>query len=238
MASTEAIPSTLTSYVYEDLVAHIQTIQKQIIKISEYISEHQKDLKSRSLTIIDPFGNATDRIFLDHELLGIILKKYKKDYVPKYLQQWIQFGIDTNTKIIPLTDCQMKSNVSEWDDDSEFICLGKISVWMGYYESAPAFHMEIPVRLLYDMNKLKSVIKGQRTCVNIELKSLIIESNIRPNSDHWNQGIALNEEDTVMSAKLYEKNCILMAKIIPEVCISKVKNNSSVFFFLSIVSFK
>ncbi len=42
------------------------------------------ELQSRSLIFIDPYGNQIINEHMDHESIHKVIKKYKKDYVPKY----------------------------------------------------------------------------------------------------------------------------------------------------------
>ncbi|CAF4230023.1 unnamed protein product, partial [Adineta steineri] len=88
-------PTGITSFVYEDLILHIQAVQNQMIEISKFLDDQRKidkELKSRSLTFVYPYGNSTVQKYMDHEQLSTIFRKYKKEYIPKYLQQWVKFG--------------------------------------------------------------------------------------------------------------------------------------------------
>ncbi|CAF3797800.1 unnamed protein product [Rotaria sp. Silwood1] len=81
-----------TSFVCEDLVSQVQKIQNQILEIENVLDNQcktekkiQSELKSYSLTFIDLYGNRTVNKYIDHEPINKVLKKYKKDYVSKYL---------------------------------------------------------------------------------------------------------------------------------------------------------
>ncbi|CAF5136703.1 unnamed protein product, partial [Rotaria sp. Silwood1] len=50
----------------------------------------------------------------------------------------------------------------------------------------------------------------------IELKSFILNQNLQTNKQPWNEGKILKVDDTVLSSKLYEDNCIIIAKILQE----------------------
>jgi hypothetical protein len=63
----------------------------------------QNKLKSRSFTIIDPFGNPLVNRYMDHQLLSKIFENYTKEYVSKYLQPRIRLGRIYKNKIEPLT---------------------------------------------------------------------------------------------------------------------------------------
>ncbi|CAF2045554.1 unnamed protein product, partial [Rotaria magnacalcarata] len=99
VALTGVTPTMPTSFVYKELVLHVQTIQQQMIKLAKFIDDQCKTdekirekLKSRSFTFVDPYGNPTTNEYFDHEIISTIFNKYKKDYVPKYLQKWIKLG--------------------------------------------------------------------------------------------------------------------------------------------------
>ncbi|CAF4415218.1 unnamed protein product, partial [Rotaria magnacalcarata] len=105
----------LTSFVYQDLVVQVQAIQQQMIDIAKFIEDQcktdkkiPKELKSRSFTIADPYGNPTVNEYFDHETISTIFNKYKKDYVPKYLQKWIKLGEMNQNGISPLNENELK----------------------------------------------------------------------------------------------------------------------------------
>ncbi|CAF3304104.1 unnamed protein product, partial [Rotaria sp. Silwood2] len=90
-ASTTILSTNLTSFVYEDLICYIQVIQNQMIEIARYLDTQWKndmtirqDLKSRSITFIDPYSTPMTNKYMDHESIRTLFKKYKKDYIPKY----------------------------------------------------------------------------------------------------------------------------------------------------------
>jgi len=120
----------ISSFVYEDLVSHVQTIQNPIYEIVKILNDRwenekrkRNELKSRSLIFIDPYGNRTIKKYMDHELINKIIIKYKKDYVPKYLQQWIKIGTINENAISSLNDCQLKSNISYYPNGYHFITI-------------------------------------------------------------------------------------------------------------------
>lgn len=59
-------------------------------------------------------------------------------------------------------------------------------------------------------------IKEQRPFLDIELKLCTINKNAQPDENVWNKGITLKSNDTIMSCKLYQDNCVIMAKPIRE----------------------
>jgi hypothetical protein len=133
-----AMPS---SFIYEDLVSHVQIIQNQMIQIETILdyrwrNEKRKrdELKSRSFTFIDPYGNRTVKKCMDHEFINKITNEYKRNYVPKYLQQWIQIGTINENIISPLTDSELRSTVSNYVDGCQFIIYGEITVWISSFD--------------------------------------------------------------------------------------------------------
>ncbi|CAF1452320.1 unnamed protein product [Didymodactylos carnosus] len=134
--ATAATRSTMpTSFVYEDLISHIQAIQYQMVEIENVLDDRYKndkkvrdELKSRSLIFIDPYGNRTTQKYMDHELMYKVMKKYKKDYIPKYLQQWIQIGTMNQNEISPLSEAELKSTVSNYANNYQFITYGTVTV--------------------------------------------------------------------------------------------------------------
>jgi hypothetical protein len=221
MAAATVLQNIATSFVYKDLISKVQAIQLQIIESTKFIDEQQQnqkkiqnDLKSRSLTFVDPYGNLTVRKYMDHEMIGTILKKYKTDYVPKYLQQWIKFGTRNKDDILPLGDCEMQSTVSKYPDGHQFITYGKVTVWAGNYQYLKPKHIVFQLLVSDNMEKIKIHLKTCERFLNIELKSIIINQNTPPNNESWNEGKTLSLDDTIMSCQLYQENCIIMAKLI------------------------
>jgi hypothetical protein len=214
-----AISTVSTSFVYEDLISHVQGLQEQIIEITKFLDDRWKngkkkrnEFKSRSLTFVDPFGNSIVNQYMDHEIIHTIIKNYKKDYVPKYLQKWIKIGIRDGKGISPLTDCQMKSTVSEYPDGHQFITYGEVTVWTT--NSDVFYPQKLVLAVLTDnMLKIKMHLKQRQQFSNIELKSIIINKDTQPNNESWNHGNVLKLDDTIMSSQLYQDNCIIMAKL-------------------------
>jgi len=107
------------SFVYEKLVSKIQKIQNQIIKTNKILDDRwgnrkkqkTEEFQSRSFTFIDPFRNQTTIKFMDHESMTIVFKKYKKNYVPKYLHKYIKIGKLIDNQILSLTECELIKTV-------------------------------------------------------------------------------------------------------------------------------
>ncbi|CAF3882849.1 unnamed protein product [Rotaria sp. Silwood1] len=151
---------------------------------------------------------------MDHEQISTVFKKYKKEYVPKYLQQWTKLGKMNDDGILPLNDCELKSTVSEYPDGCQFVSYGEVIVWIGVDERFSSQPLILPVRLMDNMEKIKMQLKNRPRITDIELKSSIINSNTRPNQESWNEGRILKSNDTIISSQLYQENCIIMAKLI------------------------
>jgi hypothetical protein len=84
------------TFVYEDLISTVQMNNIKVVLTNRWKTEKRKrdELKSRSLVFVDPYGNRTVNKHMDHEFIDHIIKKYKQDYVPKYLQQWIKMEFE------------------------------------------------------------------------------------------------------------------------------------------------
>lgn len=91
--------------------------------------EHQ--LKSRSIVFLDHLGCRTVQQCLDHQQIIKVAKKFKRNYIPKYLQKWIKFGIMDGESISSLTDLQLKSTVQNFPNGQEILCYGDIIAWVG-----------------------------------------------------------------------------------------------------------
>jgi hypothetical protein len=230
--ATPAISAIPTSFVYEDLVSHTQAIQRQMIEIIKFLDDRWKNekktrdqLKSRSLVFIDPYGNQIVNKYMDHELISTVFRKYKKDYVPRYLHQWIKIGTMNQSNIEPLEKCELQSTVSKYTAGYQFVTYGEVNVWIGSYEYLPPHKFVLKVRLNDTIEKIEMHLKKRHKCTKIELKSCIINQNEKPNTKDWDEGTILKSEDTIMSCQLYQDNCIIMAKLIKDMV------NCSFFFF-------
>jgi hypothetical protein len=91
-----------------------------------------------------------------------------------------------------------------------------VTVWIGRYESLPPAKCVLKVLLTDDLEKIKLRIKAQQYLPNVELK--LIEENQKtvPIVKNWSEGTILKSEDTIMSCRLYQDNCTIMAKVIRE----------------------
>ena len=127
-----------TSFVYEDLIVHIQATQNQMIERIKYLDDRlnnekkiKDQLKSHSLTIVDPYGNSITQQYMDHELISVVLKKFKKNYIPKCLHQWIRVGCMIGSEIIPMNESKLKLTVAQYENEYPIITYAQVTVWLG-----------------------------------------------------------------------------------------------------------
>jgi hypothetical protein len=223
MATAAAISQLPTSFIYEDLISKSQAIQYQLVEIENVLNDRCKnkktlpdELKSRTLVFIDPYGNRIANKYMDHELIHKLIKKYKKDYVPKYLHQWIKIGTINNGVISPLEDSELKSTVSHYANDYQFIAYGEIKVSLeidGHFRSSK---LHLKTLLSDDMNKIRAQIRNHRQFDDVELKYCTMDQNPMPDQELWDQATKLNLNDTLLSCKLFQDNCVVIAKLFKE----------------------
>ncbi|CAF0758547.1 unnamed protein product [Adineta ricciae] len=205
----------LTSFVYEDLIRQIQFIQTHIIQLTNYLNDRcQTDLKSRSFSFSDPFGNEITQKFMDHEIIEIIFKKYVTEYISKHLRPFIKIGKMCHGHIQLMYEHELKFNASQFRDGFQFIACCEITVWVGDYESSICRRVVIPVRLLDSIESVNNGLKIPPKITNVEFKSLRNDRNMKPTRDNWDQGKPLMSSDTIGSSQLYQNDTILMAKLI------------------------
>ncbi|CAF5138997.1 unnamed protein product, partial [Rotaria sp. Silwood1] len=164
--STAIISKDSCSFVYQDLIFHVQSIQFQMAEVTKYLDDRWKnekkirnELKSRSITFVDPYGYSITNKYMDHELIGILFKKYKKDYVPKYLQNWIKIGTINQNIILPLIDLELKLSVSKYPDGYRFITYGNLKILIVYREDASHQQLILPVLLTDTIEKIQMQIQ-------------------------------------------------------------------------------
>jgi hypothetical protein len=214
MATAAVISTIQSSFVYEDLVSHVQAIQKQINEISNVLDERWNDKKMRnelklhSLTFIDPYGNSMLEQYMDHQSIDKLIKQLKMNYVPKFLKNWIKIGTINQNRILPLTDCDLKSTVSSYTEAQQFVAYGEVTLC---FTSGSKFVLR--VLLTDNVEKIKLRIKEQHGFANVELRLSAINGYTPPNEKDWNDGTTLKLEDTIMSSRLYENTCSIMAQV-------------------------
>jgi large subunit ribosomal protein L40e len=219
MATAEVVPKSSSTFVYEDLISHVQNIRNQIVKFDNILNNRCKNdkyilnvLKSRSLTFIDPYGNVMNVNSIDHEIINNVIKKFKNDYVPKYLQKWIKIGTMNENLISPLNDFELKSTVSNYATDYRFISYVDVTVWIGGYEYTSPRPFILRVLLLDNMEKITSKIAQLGEFDRIQLFFLTVNENAKPDKNNWNECTILKSEDTILSCELYKDNRIILAK--------------------------
>ena len=217
--ATATISPTLTSFVYEDLVSHIQIIQHQLIQSIKYLDDQwnnekktQDQLKSHPLTIIDPYGNPVTQKYMDHKLVSTVLEKFKKNYVPKCFHQWIRFGRAIGNDIDPLKDTDLNLIVGQYENKYPIITYGEIDVWLGDENDVSYDNHRLKVRLNDKLETIQMQIENQTNYTPLEVKTSIIEGTL-PGKRDWNEGTILKSEDTLMSRNPYETGCIIMVQV-------------------------
>ena len=218
--ATATITPTLTSFVYEDLVSHIQTIRPQLIAAIKYLDDQwnnekniKDQLKSCSLTIIDPYGTPVTQKYMDHKLVSTVLEKFKKNYVPKCFHQWIRFGRAIGNDIDPLKDTDLNLTVGQYENKYPIITYGEIDVWLGDENDVSYDNLRLKVRLNDKMETIQMQIENQTKHTPLEVKTAIVNESTTPNQNDWNEGSILKSEDTIMSKNLYQTGCIIMIKV-------------------------
>ena len=216
-----AISGNSKSFVWNDLASHAQTIQYQMNEEIKYLDNRwtndkktHDQLKARPLTIIDPYGNRTTEQYLDHELIRTLLAKFKKNFVPRYLHQWIRFGKMVHDEIAPLKESELNSNLEQYHDEDLLITYGEIIVWIADRVNILPQKLVLKVCLMDNLEKIQKQITRLTEFTNMELKACSIDRDTKLVSvKSWNEGTIFRSEDTIMSKKLYQDDCVIIAKI-------------------------
>ena len=206
-------------FYYRDLYSEVEKIQNELIEMRNILDSQcqtiptiQNELKSRELTFIDAYGNLTFTRYMDHEPINKILQKYKENSVPKHLQEWMKVGTLDDKIVSYSIKSQPNLLVSDFANDHPFFTYGELTVWIGSYEDTLPRKIRIQVRMTDNMEKVKMLIKQHRRFANVELKSCIIDENVKPNIKDWTNSTTLKSEDTIISSQLYQNNCVILAK--------------------------
>ncbi|CAF1596634.1 unnamed protein product [Rotaria sp. Silwood1] len=235
--STVALSKNLTSFFYQDLIVNVQAIQHKIIEIAKYLDTQwknktiRKELKSRSITFIDPYGNSITNEYMDHELIITLFRKYKKNYVPKYLQKWIKIGKMNENGISTLNDFELKSPVFKYSNGYQFIAYGVLNIFIEYREDIIPEPFLLRVLPTDTIEKIKIQLQSLRKLPKIELKLSILDQGSQTNKQSSNEDRTLESDDTVLSGQLYEENRIITAKILQE----KTDTAESISYFMILV---
>ena len=92
-----------------------------------------------------------------------------------------------------------------WNDE--------IIVWIVTFEESSLRKIVLPVFLSDNMEKVRIEIKKQRQFNDIELKLSVIDENEKPTEQNWTEGTPLISDDTVFSSQLFQKNHVIIAKV-------------------------
>ena len=216
--ATANTPRKLTSFVFEDVVLRVQTIQHQMVEGIRYLDDQlmktnaiKNQLKSHSLTIINLHGNPIIEQYMDHELINGVVKIFKKNYVPKYLHQWIRFGLMIGNEIIPLNQSKLNSSIRQYQNKYPIITYGEITIWLGDFQDLLSEKIVLKARLTDTMESILTNLKNQTNFTDIELREYVMDENTPPKEKEWNEGTKLKPEDTIMSKDLHEDHRIIMA---------------------------
>ncbi|CAF1035529.1 unnamed protein product [Adineta steineri] len=229
MAYAARLPQMPTSFVYEDLILKIVTLQNQINQVDQIIEERsskdkkvQRQLPSYSFIFIDPSGNRIKDQQFHHLTIHKVVKKFRKEFCPKYLHSWIHIGLFDSNDIRSLTDDQLKQTVSQYSNDQEFIAYGKVKVVIINERCQPLQECIMDVFLNDSLETLKGKIRNIREGImkkpnmikRIELKICQSDSPMEQNADRWNEGDDVQNGDTIFSAQLYQNNLFIMVKTV------------------------
>ena len=197
-------------------------MQNQLIEIIKFLNDQWKNGKitrnqfsftfirlHRSLWKLKP-----SQQYMDHQLIGTVLKKYKEDYIPKYLQGWIQIGTMNQDCISPLKRSQLKLNVCEYPDGCQFIAHCKVNVWIKDVGCISAETFPLRVLLTDNISKIKEHIQRLQKCVDVELRLYTRDGKAGTYETIWQKSTPLKPEETIVSCKLYTQDCFILANLI------------------------
>ena len=222
MDSSTAESKTITSFRYDDAISALQCIRTQMIDNKSELSKRcladkaeATTLKSRCFTFVDPHGHPISTQHLDHESMDVVIKKFRKDYIPGYLKNWVKIGTSIPKKAFENADTKVKSFVYEYPDGQEFFGYGKITAWLHTRSDSEFEPIDLYVQLSNSMEEIKSRIqKSHFIQADLELRSCLIQDEDQPQAEHWKNGQRLQSKDTIMSCKFYEKDQHLLIKVI------------------------
>ena len=226
------------SFVYEKLIDQVQNIQNHLAQMTKNLARRlengtakREDVKHRSLTFIDPFGNATSIESMDHEVMKHIIHGYINNYIPSYLRRWIKIGILKDGEISSISETRSRAMVSEYDDGSQFIAYGEVNVWCRSDKNPSIGKLVLTVVLRDSMEEIGMRI-GQMISFNrMELRSTKVDPKMPPSEQDWNNSTALTSGETILSTRLYQPDRIIMAKISE----NKVNDHRWIYFSFSVI---
>ena len=232
MATTAVANKLPISFTYDNLVSQVELIRNQIVQYEKAIDDLCKDssklpteVKTHSLVFIDCYGNQMINDEMDHQLMEKVVRKYKKQYIPKYLHEWVQIGIRHNGTDIPLSGIQLKKTVGDFHNRCPLVAYGLIAVWLIDDSNIGSRSLEIPVQLMDDAKMVE--IKAERyslTRTALQLKLCTMSQSGKPNEQDWNDGKPLRPDDTILSCHLYRKDLCLLAKLSGNIVKSQIED--------------
>ena len=166
-------------------------------------------LKSRRFTFIDPHGHPISTQQLDHESMDVVIKRFRNDYIPRFLKEWIKIGSAYN-------EVKLKSFVHDYPDGQQFVAYGQITVWAHVRCNFAFKSIVLSVQLCDSMEEIKSRLESRCSVADLELRSCRMQADEKPRAEHWENGHQLQSNDTIMSCKFYEKDQRLLVKVILE----------------------
>ena len=125
-----------------------------------------------------------------------------------------EIGMMNNNRISLFEDFQLKSAVSNYPNDTQFIAYGEIILWIGDFGNSLPRRLYLNVLLTDNLDKIKNRIARHGQFVDIQLKSCTINKYTIPNKDHWNEGIMIKSEDTILSCQLYKNDRIILGRFV------------------------
>ena len=114
-------------------------------------------------------------------------------------------------KIEVLQIDQLQSTVADYPDGQEFLTFGEMTIWIGNGEHPALGKLELKLFLMDRMEKVDDAIREYRSFQTVELRLCHLDPSSQPTRTTWNEGKTLNSTETILSARLFEEHCIIMA---------------------------
>ena len=89
---------------------------------------------------------------------------------------------------------------------------GEITVRIKYREAVRPKKLVLTVHPTDSMKNIAEQINQKLQCTVMEIKSLVLKEKHKLEGEDWNNGTSLKFDDTVVSAQLYQDNCIVLAQ--------------------------
>ena len=205
-----------SSFIYQDLVDYVQTIQKEVLDVIKYLENRwntdvstRNTIRSRIVTIVDTNDMRHSDSYMNHELLREVFAKYTKNYVPGYLKKWIKIGIMRDDDILPFSDDERRLTVSEYQGDLDFAAYSEISVWFVFDSDLSLKLNVLPTDDIKTVNMRLQKVEGFPP---LEMRLVTLNQNSTPTKKDWENSRPLESSETIFSCKLYESNKIILAK--------------------------